>query len=353
MKADPRHVLIVGAGVTGLLTAVRCARAGHRVTVVDRGAVPNPESTSYDQHRAIRSLDPDDLDTSRRLAGAHWRWLELEELLGSTIYRRVGALTAWPAARAETVTRVAATANLPITVVDPADFPHIRFPADSVGVLEHDAGVLLADHVLWAVAQWLVRQPGVTLRPWQEVTEVQADAAKVVLADGEVLGGDLVLVAAGPWSKELVELPMVMLRQTMLYLKPPPDLASWWNNAPSAGQMGTAGRGWLLPPGGGALLKVSTHTVCREVDGLTDRPDEEEAPFADLIMAESMVTDPERYRVMDVRRCHYLVDAGTGEAHLKQIGPAVWARSASGGDGFRTAPLVADRIVRAADGLPD
>ncbi|WP_322779694.1 FAD-dependent oxidoreductase, partial [Frankia sp. Cas4] len=49
MPADARHVLIVGAGVTGLLTAIRCALAGHRVTVLDRGAVPNPMSSSFDQ----------------------------------------------------------------------------------------------------------------------------------------------------------------------------------------------------------------------------------------------------------------------------------------------------------------
>ena len=348
MSGGKRQVLIVGAGATGLLTAVRCVRAGHQVTVLDRGAIPNPSSTSYDQHRAIRSLDPHDLDASRRLAGAHWRWLELEELLSSTIYRRVGALTAWPADQVEDVARVAAAANLPISVVSPDAYPHIRFPADSLGVVEHDAGVLMADHVLWAIAQWLIRQAGVVLRPWAEVAEVHGDEAKVVLADGEVLGGELVLIATGPWSKGLVDLPMVMHRQTMVYLKPPPDLAKWWADAPSAGQMGVEGLAWLLPPVGGALLKVSTATVCREVDGLTDHGDEDEAPFADRIMAESVVTDPDRYQVMAVKRCHYLVDAATRQSHLVRIGPNVWARTASGGDGFRTAPLVADRIAEAA-----
>ena len=348
MSRGKRHVLIVGAGATGLLTAVRCVRAGHHVTVLDRGAIPNPGSTSYDQHRAIRSLDPNDLDASRRLAGAHWRWLELEELLSSTIYRRVGTLTAWPGDQIDHVVEVAAAANLPISLVTPEAYPHIRFPADSVGVLEHDAGVLMADHVLWAIAQWLIRQEGVILRSWAEVVEVQGDEAKVVLADGEVLGGELVLIATGPWSQGLVDLPMVMHRQTMVYLKPPADLSKWWADAPSAGQMGVEGQSWLLPPVGGALLKVSTATVCREVADLTDHGDEDEAPFADRIMAESVVTDPDRYQVMAVKRCHYLVDAGTRQAHLVRIGPNVWARTASGGDGFRTAPLVADRIAEAA-----
>jgi hypothetical protein len=62
-------------------------------------------------------------------------------------------------------------------------------------------------------------------------------------------------------------------------------------------------------------------------------------------MAADILTDMDRYTVVAVKRCHYAVDAYSGAAHLVQVGPAVWARAASGGDGFRTAPLVADRIV--------
>jgi glycine/D-amino acid oxidase-like deaminating enzyme len=64
--AATARVVIVGAGVTGLLSAVECALAGHRVTVLDRGAIPNPESSSFDQHRAIRTLVPGDPEATRR-----------------------------------------------------------------------------------------------------------------------------------------------------------------------------------------------------------------------------------------------------------------------------------------------
>jgi len=60
----------------------------------------------------------------------------------------------------------------------------------------------------------------------------------------------------------------------------------------------------------------------------------------------------DRYTVVAVKRCHYAVDARTAGAHLARVGPAVWARAASGGDGFRTAPLVADRIVGALRTAP-
>ena len=53
-------VVIIGAGVTGMVTAIECALAGHRVTLLDRGPIPNPAATSADQHRALRVQRPGD-----------------------------------------------------------------------------------------------------------------------------------------------------------------------------------------------------------------------------------------------------------------------------------------------------
>ncbi|WP_200948372.1 MULTISPECIES: FAD-binding oxidoreductase [unclassified Kitasatospora] len=349
MATEARRVLVVGAGVTGLLTAVRASLAGHRVTVLDRGAIPNPGSTSFDQHRAVRALDPDDLAGTRRTAVAHRRWLAMEALLGTKFYRQVGMLSAWPAAGIDQVTAAAADAGLPVTLMDTADFPHVRFPADSVGVLEHQGGVLLADHALAAVVRWLAEQPNVTLRPWQEVKAVDPETGEVHLPDAETLESDLTLIATGPWSKNLVDLPMLLHRQTLVYLKPPEDLAAVWERTPGIGRIGSEGTAWLLPPGEGTLLKASSATVCREADLAADGSPAEELRWAEQVLSEPILTDPKRYTVMAVKRCHYLVDAGTGAAHLIQLGPKTWARTASGGDGFRTAPLVADRIVAALD----
>lgn len=94
-----RRVIVVGAGVTGLLTAVECARSGHRVTLLERGPVPNPKSSSSDHHRVIRTLSADDADATGRMISAHRRWLALETLLGAGFYRRVGVVTAVPRER--------------------------------------------------------------------------------------------------------------------------------------------------------------------------------------------------------------------------------------------------------------
>lgn len=347
MTTDRRRVVVVGAGVTGLLSAVRCALAGHHVTVLDRDAIPNPGSTSFDQHRAVRALDLTDRAASRRVAVAHRRWMALEALTGSKFYRRVGMITAWAADEVDEVMAAAAAADLPVSVVDPESVPHVRFPENTVGVLERHGGVLLADHALQVLVRWLNEQPNVTLRPWQQVKAVDPETGRVYLPDAEFLDADLTLIATGPWSKDLVDLPMVLHRQTLVYLKPPEQLASAWENTPGIGRIGTSGLAWLLPPGDGTLLKVSSASVCREADAVTTGSSVEERRWAEQVLAERFLTDPDRYSVIAVKRCHYLVDAETGAAHLVKIGPHTWARTASGGDGFRTAPLVAERILEA------
>lgn len=329
-------VVIVGAGVTGLLTAVECALAGHRVTVLDRGSIPNPGSTSFDQHRALRVLRPGDADATRRLGAARRRWVELETVLDSRFFRRVGIVTAWPKDDLDSVT------GLPVEIVEPEKLPHVVFPTSSVGVLDTEAGVLLADRFLRAATHWLAEHPMVELQPRRTATEVHN--GQILLTDDTVLGGDLVLIAAGPWSRELAEAPVTLHRQTMIYLRPPENLRSWWENAPGVGRLGPDGRAWLLPPGDGTLLKISTDAACREVDS-TDSVDS--GPWATRVLDEAILSDMDTYDVVAVRECHYATDTDTGGPLLTRVEPHVWSRPACGGNGFSTAPLVANQILEA------
>ncbi|MBL1073646.1 FAD-binding oxidoreductase [Nocardia sp. 2] len=330
-------VVIVGGGITGLLTAVHCARDGHRVTVVERGPLPNPESSSFDQHRVLRAPAP---GSGPEL---HQHWLRLQTLLGGRFYRRVGVVTGWPADRIGAAVRAARQAGVRLRVEAPDTLPHIVFPAGYVGVRELDAGVLLADRVLRAAVRWLRNQPGVMLRSGCEVSGVDTAAARVVLADGKVLAGDTVLVAAGIHTRELVPVPTVLYRQTVAYVHPPADLRTWWEHAPSVGAAGTDGRRWLVPPGDGTLLKLSSSALCRVVGTPHESTEPDRAAAHDC--RESVLAQPHRYPIAALKHCHYTTDPRTGAGALDQLGPAVWARAATGGDGFRTAPLIAERIA--------
>ena len=345
-------MIIVGGGVTGLITAVECVLAGHEVTVLDRGPIPHSGSSSYDQHRVIRALGHNDQRSTHWSNTLHDRWLSLERLLcapqpHAKLYRRVGVVSAFPADEIESVAAHARNAGLSIRLVKPEEFPHVKFPAGSRGVLELDAGVLLADRVLWSAARWLASQPSVRLRPRRAVSAVDTSTGRVKMADGTIERGDLVLIACGPWSSALVDLPTVLYRQTMVYLRPPNALVDWWNNAPSVGRIGVDGRAWLMPPGDGTLLKISTHAACREVADVDEPESTGEPLWRERILQAGILTEIERYTVVAVKRCHYTVDARSGTGSLVRVGPSVWARAASGGNGFRTAPIMADQILNA------
>ncbi len=335
-------VVVVGAGVTGLVTAIGCARAGHRVTVIDRGPIPNPTSTSSDQHRALRVLRPDDVDGTLRMAEARRHWLELESLLRTSIFRPVGVVTACTTDELDLALDTAGQVGLPAVVVSPEVLPPVVFPAGTSGVLDPDAGVLLADRFLRAAAEWLAAHPAVALRPLGTVAGV--DDHLVTMADGTAIGADLVMVAAGPWNTELVEQPVVLHRQTMVYLRPPRHLVGWWASAPGVGRIGAERSAWLLPPGGGTLLKISSDAVCREVPTTAEPA---LGPWADRLLAEPILADAADYAVVAVRDCHYATDPVTGGPVLTRIRPSVWSRPACGGSGFGTAPLVAREILGA------
>ena len=48
------NIIIVGAGIAGLSTAWSLTKAGHSVTLIEQGPIPNPLAASGDHHRIIR-----------------------------------------------------------------------------------------------------------------------------------------------------------------------------------------------------------------------------------------------------------------------------------------------------------
>jgi len=269
------------------------------------------------------------------MATALRRWLELETVLDARFYRRVGIVSA--VSEVDSALATAAAAGLAVETVEPEKLPHVTFPPDTVGVVETDAGVLLADRALRAAALWLARQPNVRLRPGCPVRSVDTGQVRIT---GETLGADLVLVAGGPWTRDLAGPPVTLHRQTMVYLRPPEHLRGWWETAPGVGRIGLDGRAWLLPPGAGTHLKISTDAACREVSTVDSADD---ADWAGRVRQANILSGMDAYEVVAVKDCHYA--SGPDGAVLTEAAPGVWARSACGGNGFAAAPLVAGQIV--------
>ncbi|WP_420080223.1 NAD(P)/FAD-dependent oxidoreductase [Streptomyces sp. JL4002] len=347
------RVTVVGAGVIALLTAVECVLDGHRVTVVDQGPIPHSRATSFDQHRILRALHPADPRTTRAALRAHRRWIELEELFLTRFYEQVGSLTVLPPAAAAEGTALLTAAGgraTELTAAGLADrYPHLRVDGGLGAVLETEAGVLLAERVLAACVGWLKWQRGTELIEHRAVTAVDAESGTVRLVDGQVLHGDAVLMAVGPWSRDLLPASMsdrlTLYRQSLLYCRVPRQQAAAWAATPAVPALGTSGGAWLIPPVAGTALKLTSATACRVVDGITDHATDPywqrklEKEFGDVLPGFGPAW------VTDAKDAYYSAFAPTGGPLVVALGGAGYAYAACGGTSFKFAPLIARSLA--------
>lgn len=354
------RITVVGGGVVGLLTAVECVRAPGvtRVELVDAGPIPSPTATSNDRLRVVRALHRGEPALTSAAARAHTGWLEVESLIGSRFYHPSGALTAMPERNVAGELAVLITAGARAWGLSPTDlagrYPWIRFPAGSGAVLEATAGVVLADHALVAMARWLGSRPQVRLHPHQRVVEVtqHEHGGLIRFADGKTRTADRVVVAAGPWSRELVPAAvasdLTLCRQSVLSYRPQSA------GMPAVLGLGSAGDAWLMsaPAHSDASLRLSAASACRPAAGMTDRdtPDRWREHLIGVFSEVLAGFDPAA--VVDCFDGFYLSERARGGPLLASYGAgAIWAYAACGGMSFKFAPQIAralaDRVVGA------
>jgi sarcosine oxidase len=352
------RVVVVGSGVIGLLTAVECVRAGANVELVDQAGIPAPQATSNDRYRVVRALHRGDAELTAAAAQARRVWAALERMLAARFFHRTGVLTVMPenavpdgrallAAEGELAQVVPRTALL-------KRYPQLRLGPGRLGtglaaIFEPAAGAVLASEALAAVANWLREQPGVTLRPGCRVAHITETGA-VMLTDGSVLGGDGIVIAAGPWSRDLLPAAaaddLVMYRQTMLTYAPAPA----WPGMPAVLGLGPDHDTWLMPPVAGTGARLSAASACRAVPAMTDR--DAPARWRDHLIDRfaTVLAGFDPAQVTGAIDGYYLSDqAGLGP-RLVAIGDGpTWAYAACGGLSFKIAPLMAralaDRVM--------
>lgn len=349
------RVTVIGGGVVGLLTAVECVLAGHRVTLIEQGRLPNARAASADRHRIMRALHPGDEAATTAAAVSHRRWIELERLLYTRFYDRVGALTVNAAGELADSVSMLSDAGIASRVLDTdalaTRYPQFAFGPDKAALLERDTGVLLADRVLTAGLGWLRWQADTSLMAYSTVVGIDADAGAVRLADGTDVHGDAVVVAAGAWSRALLPAELstqvTLYRQSMVYCAPRGG-DTGWRRLPAMPVLGD-GR-WLVPPVAGTPLKISSNSACRRVDDLTDAGTAERWLAHLVAVFTPLIRGFDRDWVVDARDCYYLADAAGGGPVLVQLGGSVVGYAACGGISFKFAPLIARTLMRRATG---
>jgi len=354
-----KKAIVVGGGIAGLTTAWTLAQEGVEVDLYEQGPLPNPVSSSYDEHRIIRHAYGKLGGYARLMPAAFAAWDALWADLGSRHYLETGATyflrgdDGWHDATIRSLDAMG-IGHRAVPLADLAErFPMVE-PAGVERVLAtQGAGLLFPIRIL---IDLVVRLPrlGVRLHAGAKVTAVDPEAGTVTV-DGRTVGADQVAICAGAWIDRLVPRLAglaVPSRQAVIYLAPPDDYAAAWAEAPVIVTRGTEGGLYILPGRNGTRLKFGDHRFSRAGNADDDR----RPTAADLDRLWPLLSrsfrQAEKYVRLEEKACFYTVTADES-FWVGAIGARGWAMSACSGHGFKLAPLMARGLADAMHGRTD
>lgn len=301
----------------GLCSALALQRTGHRVTVYEQGRIPNPMGSSVDHHRLIRHPYGPLTGYAMMINAAFSSWERIWSAIGQTLFHPTGTLvtatddTAW----VDRSLNDMATLGIRVEELTAHGLrdraPMLRTDGFETAAWIDSGGVLFADRIVAALAQRLVLS-GVTVNTNTPVVDIDPVRGAVFLEDGTRARADTVVIACGPWVRELASATMGRVkpsRQVVAYLAPPSHLAEAWMKAPMILDIHGAGGIYAVPPVAGAGLKVGDHTFSRKGHPSQQRgvkPGEAER----LVEAcRSRLVDLDAYRITQAKTCYYTVEA--------------------------------------------
>ena len=202
-------VVVVGAGVFGAWSALRLARAGWRVTLVDAYGPANGRASSSDHSRVIRA-GYGAIDIYTRWATeslADWHWLSRQA--GIPLVEECGALflgesgSAHLADTAQTLS-AAGVAHERLTASAVASrFPQIGVIGLGDAVLESRGGVLRARQGVQAAVAVAAGYGARYLQARVMPIDESLDRPALRLQTGDALEADHYVFACGPWLPAL------------------------------------------------------------------------------------------------------------------------------------------------------
>src|SRR6266446_6590907 len=85
-------VIVVGAGINGVTSAIELKKRGYKVILVDRGPLPHPLAASTDISKAVRAAYGADEDYTALAERSIELWRKWNTEFGADLYHQTGVL---------------------------------------------------------------------------------------------------------------------------------------------------------------------------------------------------------------------------------------------------------------------
>ncbi len=213
----------------GAAAACELARAGARVALVDRSAMPNPQAASIDHSKVFRLAYPDPFYVKLAVDALN-RWRELESVTGTRLLTQTGALLIGKREPAPETEYYEAMRSLGLDCEKldsrevSARFPQFNSSAFAFGVIDPSGAILHGETAVRALIE-LARQRGVDIVACERVTRVEQAGSRVsvITESGVAIDCERAMIASGSWASKLLpflEPVLTTTRQELVYFEP-------------------------------------------------------------------------------------------------------------------------------------
>ena len=220
-------IIVVGLGAHGSSALWQLSKTGKKIAGIVRFTPPHQRGSSHGESRIIRQAYHENPVYVPLVQAAYPLWTELSETSGKSLFQKTGGLLlgAGDSAVVGGAKLSAETHGIPYDYLDAAAirkrFPAFRPGPDTVGVLEHEAGILFPETAITAFLQAAAAN-GATLRTAEQVLKIIPSTTGIELTTSKGrYRTEKLIVSAGAWLSTLLpelRLPLTIRRQVLFWL---------------------------------------------------------------------------------------------------------------------------------------